>query len=68
MVAEMSQTYRKTSTVVELDARVNQLLTEAARRSGRSKVQEASVRLRDHLLNFSDIATEGKRFLVKPTE
>ena len=64
-VITMSGKYRDTSTVVQLQADLNKLLTESAQRSGRTKVQEASLRLRDHLMHFSDIATEGKRFPVK---
>ncbi|MGL6360001.1 TraY domain-containing protein [Aeromonas hydrophila] len=63
-VIMMSGPYKDTSTVVQLSADLNKLLTEAASRSGRTKVQEASLRLRDHLMLFSDIATEGKRFSV----
>lgn len=63
-VMMMSGPYKDTSTVVQLSADLNKLLTEAASRSGRTKVQEASLRLRDHLMLFSDIATEGKRFSV----
>lgn len=48
--------------VMRLSPNVNRLLTESARRTGRSKIQEALLRLTDHLNNFEDIATEGKRF------
>ncbi|EPC4028304.1 TraY domain-containing protein [Aeromonas salmonicida] len=61
----MPEKYRETSTVVSLNPESNRLLTESAKRSGRTKVQEASIRLRDHLLHFSEIATEGKRFEEK---
>lgn len=36
----------------ELDAETNQRLTESARANKRSKRNEASVRLADHLLKF----------------
>lgn len=49
--------------VMRLSPNVNRLLTESARRTGRSKTQEALLRLTDHLINFEDIASEGKRFL-----
>lgn len=58
----MSKIYKNTSTVVQLSPEENRLLTESAERSGRTKLQEASIRLKDHLHNFSDIATLGKRF------
>ena len=44
---------------VDLDSESNQLLTEGAQRSKRRKRCEASVRLKDHLLRFKDIATAG---------
>ncbi|MEN3262645.1 TraY domain-containing protein [Sodalis endosymbiont of Spalangia cameroni] len=49
-------------TVIEMTPEVNRLLTQAAARSGRSKVKEASLRLADHLKSYMDIATEGRRF------
>ncbi len=49
--------------VMRLSPNVNRLLTESALRTGRSKTQEALLRLTDHLTNFEDIASEGKRFL-----
>ena len=42
-VITMSGKYRDTSTVVQLQADLNKLLTESAQRSGRTKVQEASL-------------------------
>ncbi|MFT2798513.1 TraY domain-containing protein [Serratia sp. N21D137] len=48
---------------MRLSPNVNRLLTESALRTGRSKTQEALLRLTDHLNNFEDIASEGKRFL-----
>ncbi|WP_302789594.1 TraY domain-containing protein [Escherichia coli] len=42
---------------------VNRLLTQAAKRSGRSKVKEATIRLADHLKTVTDIAVPGRRFL-----
>lgn len=41
---------------------LNRLLTQASERSGRSKAKEAEIRLTDHLTNFTDIASVGKRF------
>lgn len=65
-MSESSVKYRAISSVIQLDPMANRLLSEAAERSGRSKVQEASMRIKDHLLLFSDIATEGKRFPQEP--
>ncbi|EKN4715513.1 TraY domain-containing protein [Yersinia enterocolitica] len=41
---------------------MNRLLSQAAVRAKRTKVMEALLRLEDHLFNFPDIATHGKRF------
>lgn len=54
--------WKSSSTVVELSPETNRLLSQAAIRSGRTKVKEATVRLEDHLKNFPDIATPGRRF------
>lgn len=59
---ELYKGYPSSSVVVVLNPRMNKLLTEASKRSKRAKTQEAAVRLQDHLMNFSDIATTGKRF------
>lgn len=45
-----------------LDGIVNKKLSESANRSGRTKRDEAALRLSDHLYRFTDIAAEGKRF------
>ncbi|HGJ5866241.1 MAG TPA: TraY domain-containing protein [Arsenophonus nasoniae] len=55
-------TFSSVATVVELTPEMNRLLSQAAARSRRSKTQEATIRLFDHLKNFPDIATEGRRF------
>lgn len=47
---------------LEINARVNELLSRSAERSGRTKRQEALLRLEDHLNEFVDIAATGKRF------
>lgn len=51
--------------VMRLSPTVNRLLSESAKRTGRSKTQEALLRLTDHLISFEGIASEGKRFLRK---
>ena len=50
---------------VELPPETNRLLSEAAMRSKRTKKQELVMRLEDHLKNFGNIATVGKRFRGK---
>ena len=57
--------FRKVGLTVDLPPDVNRLLTQAAQRSKRTKTMEALVRLEDHLKNFPDIATTGRRFRVK---
>lgn len=52
-----SKQYRPVSISFKISARANRYLTEAINRSGRSKLQEARLRLEDHLLRFMDIAT-----------
>lgn len=57
--------WKEVQLVMRLSPTVNRLLSESARRTGRSKTQEALLRLTDHLISFEDIASEGKRFLRK---
>lgn len=40
----------------EVDAKANKFLTEAASKSGRTKRQEARLRLHDHLHRFASIS------------
>ena len=47
---------------LQIREEVNELLTLAAERSGRTKRQEALLRLTDHLQQVQDIATAGKSF------
>lgn len=54
--------FKKVGLTVDVPPDVNRLLTQAAQRSKRTKTMEALVRLEDHLKNFPDIATSGRRF------
>lgn len=54
--------YKSVAVGFQVSAETNKLLTEAAERSRRPKAKEAELRLTDHLRNFPDIATEGRRF------
>ncbi|WP_269936319.1 TraY domain-containing protein [Serratia liquefaciens] len=54
--------YSSVTITLQLGAAVNELLTHAAKRSGRTKRQEALLRLTDHLQQVRDIATQGKSF------
>lgn len=54
--------YKSVAVGFQVSAAVNKLLSEAAERCHRPKAQEAQLRLEDHLRNFPDIASVGKRF------
>ncbi|PJE81967.1 TraY domain-containing protein [Yersinia kristensenii] len=54
--------FKKVGIAVDISAEMNRLLTQAAARSKRTKTTEAYIRLEDHLKNFPDIATAGRRF------
>jgi hypothetical protein len=56
--------YKSVAVGFRVSAEINKLLTESAQRSRRPKAKEAELRLADHLKNFPDIATVGKRFEV----
>lgn len=56
--------YGNVSIVINLTGEMNKRLSRASERSQRSKTKEATLRLHDHLMNFDDIATLGKRFNV----
>ncbi|CNM03504.1 TraY domain-containing protein [Yersinia pseudotuberculosis] len=58
----VSDKFTKVKIVFELTPDMNRLLTQSSLRSKRTKVKEATMRLEDHLKNFSDIATTGRRF------
>ncbi|WP_439070441.1 TraY domain-containing protein (plasmid) [Serratia nevei] len=47
---------------LQLGEEVNERLTLSAKRSGRTKRQEALLRLTDHLQQVQDIAAAGKIF------
>ncbi len=48
--------YKKVYVTLNLSEQSNQLLTESAKRSNRKKVQEAKLRLEDHLNRFRSIS------------
>jgi hypothetical protein len=51
-----SNNYKKVYVTLNLSEQSNQLLTESAKRSNRKKVQEAKLRLADHLNRFRSIS------------
>ncbi|WP_131751122.1 MULTISPECIES: TraY domain-containing protein [Legionella] len=53
---EFDNHFRKVYISFQLSAESNELLTDAAKRSNRKKVQEAKLRLDDHLKRFRSIS------------
>jgi len=60
--SELNHDFREVTLTIKITSRVNALLSRSAERSGRTKRQEALLRLEDHLNEFVDIAATGKRF------
>lgn len=52
--------YNSVYITIKLSSETNKLLSEAAHRSHRKKLQEAKLRLEDHLVSYSSIAEKGK--------
>lgn len=50
------------SMMLYMSTELNERLSVSAKKSGRSKVNEALFRLEDHLNLFDSIATPGQRF------
>lgn len=53
---ESNQNYKKVHITLSLSTTMNQLITELCKRSNRKKVQEATLRLEDHLIRFRSIS------------
>lgn len=51
-----SNNYKKVYVTVQLSRNTNKLLTESSARSRRNKLQEAKLRLEDHLHRFRSIS------------
>lgn len=56
-MAKDNKTYQACKMLIDVPAEFNQLLTESSKKSGRSKRQEASLRLFDHLIRVDSIAS-----------
>ncbi len=52
--------YESVQVSMKIDSSANKLLTQAAKRSGRSKTQEAKLRLHDHLEKYQSISEMHK--------
>lgn len=51
--------YRDVFVTIKLSAEVNKILTESSTRAHRKKLQEARLRLEDHLMRFRSISEKG---------
>jgi hypothetical protein len=58
----MSLEFTSAKITLDMSPEMNRLLSQSSARSKRTKVKEAMLRLEDHLKNFPDIATAGRRF------
>lgn len=62
MKSHKDHEFNSVTLALNLSAKTNEILSRTAARSGRTKRQEALLRLEDHLNEFVDIASAGKRF------
>lgn len=53
---ESNNNYQSVFVTVKLTGEANRLLTESSKRSNRKKIQEATLRLEDHLKRFRSIS------------
>lgn len=53
---ESNNNYKKVFITLQISEESNRFLSESARRSNRKKVQEAKIRLEDHLNKFRSIS------------
>ena len=60
---ESDAKYKPVTVTIELDADTNKLLSQSAKRSLRTKKDEALIRLVDHLQIVQSVGAEGDRFL-----
>lgn len=56
MESEVNKKYQKVYISFQISESANRLLTESSKRSGRKKIQEAKLRLEDHLHRFQSIS------------
>jgi len=57
---EQKENYKPVFITIQLSSEANKLLSESAARSHRKKLQEATIRLDDHLMRFHSISEKGK--------
>ncbi|WP_115711848.1 TraY domain-containing protein [Legionella sainthelensi] len=56
MKLESNNNYRKVHITIQLSQNANRLLSESCGRSNRKKIQEATLRLEDHLKKYRSIS------------
>ncbi len=56
---EEQKNYKPVFITIQLSSEANKLLSESAARSHRKKLQEATIRLDDHLIKFHSISEKG---------
>ncbi|HCU5991523.1 MAG: hypothetical protein CMF38_07960 [Legionellaceae bacterium] len=59
IVKEEQKNYKPVFITIQLSSEANKLLSESAARSHRKKLQEATIRLDDHLIKFHSISEKG---------
>ncbi len=60
MKLDTNNNYKSVYVTIKLSAEGNQLLSESCERSNRKKLQEAALRLEDHLKRFNSISKLGE--------
>ena len=65
---ELNTNYKKVYISFQLSEKVNQLLSESAGRCNRKKVQEAKLRLEDHLNTVRSISELNHTLLLNSEE
>ena len=59
MKLDTNNHFRSVYVTIKISAEGNQLLSESCQRSNRKKLQEATLRLEDHLKRFNSISKLG---------
>ncbi|GGI90887.1 TraY domain-containing protein [Legionella impletisoli] len=60
MEFDNKKNYKDIFVTIKLSAEGNKLLTESCKRAHRKKLQEATLRLEDHLMRFRSISEKGE--------
>ena len=65
MELDNKKIYKDVFVTIKLSAEGNKLLTESCKRAHRKKLQEATLRLEDHLMRFRSISEKGETVSYK---